>query len=527
MTNIAVLLSGGVNAGSNYSRYLKDLREMYRALVDKNGYAKSNIFVLYADGSAHDLDGDGNSEIHAACTLTELKNLFQTTLPPLVSNKDLLFIFSTNHGGAIDVSTQRARLWLWRESIADSEFAALVNNLTFRYLVVCMEQCYSGGFVDDLAGSNRVIATACRHDEVSWACDSEGDYDEFCYHWTAAVRGQKPGGQSVSADMDGDGYVSLRDAFVYAESNDSQNEHPQYYESPANLGSQLSLSGIPQVFEWIKYGRTTGVTHRWHAGNFQELPLPSGYDTPVFLAAMQTFKESDTAGIRIKALAKDTFHVKIEEETSADPEVSHVAETIGYIAFTPFEIKNKDGQLIGYSTFLDIQQPNANTWISLPVPADFSVEDSVVFAQVLTYNGGQPVHPRISKKHPSSGAPGFYLKLEEWPTYDKFHVGEHIGMVVLKKGFHALGMPREPHLMVGEINNVNHTWKSVDLGNTIGGGQPVLVTQCQTYNGRNPVVTRQREPAALKADVRLQEAESQGAHTGESVGYVAVGIPFG
>ena len=92
MHKIAILLSGGVNAGSNYSRYINDLREMYRALVDKHGYAKSNIFVLYADGSSHDLDGDGNNEIHAACTLAELNKLFQNTLPSMISNQDLTLI---------------------------------------------------------------------------------------------------------------------------------------------------------------------------------------------------------------------------------------------------------------------------------------------------------------------------------------------------------------------------------------------------------------------------------------------------
>ncbi|MEA2115061.1 MAG: C13 family peptidase, partial [Thermodesulfobacteriota bacterium] len=247
MKKIAVLLSGGVNSGSNYSRYINDLREMYRALVDKYGYSKSNIFVLYADGSANDLDGDGNNDIHSGCSLTELNTLFQTTLPAKINNNDFLFVFSTNHGGLTDASTSRAKLWLWGGSIEDSAFASLVNGLSFKYLAVCMEQCYAGGFINDLAGNNRVIATACQHDEVSWACDSEGNYDEFCYYWTAAVRGKKPGGQAVSADMDGDGFLSLHDAFEYAKANDSRNEHPQYYESPAGLGSRLGLSGSKQV----------------------------------------------------------------------------------------------------------------------------------------------------------------------------------------------------------------------------------------------------------------------------------------
>lgn len=244
MANFAVLISGGYDAGGNHPRYLNDLREMYRTLVLTCGYPKSNVFVLYADGRAADLDGDGASEISAAATVGEVTALLGTTLARLITDQDLLFVFTTNHGGLVDATAGRVRLWLWNGSIEDRQFAGLVTGLRFRHLVVCMSQCYSGGFIDDLAGPNRVIATACRHDEPSWACDTEGDFDEFAHHWTAAVRGQVPSGQPVWADLDGDGRVSLRDAFQYAVQNDSRPESPQYFESPSGLGSQLTLSGL-------------------------------------------------------------------------------------------------------------------------------------------------------------------------------------------------------------------------------------------------------------------------------------------
>ncbi|MDY7093603.1 MAG: hypothetical protein SX243_11595 [Acidobacteriota bacterium] len=276
----------------------------------------------------------------------------------------------------------------------------------------------------------------------------------------------------------------------------------------------------------IKYGRTDDVTHEWTTAAISDLALPSGHDRPVVIAAMQTFNGSDTAGVRARSLSKRSFDVKIEEERSDDTEVRHAAETVGHIAFAPMWIQNSDHEEIGYAGFLDVHQPDADSWMALPIPTRFSVDDSVVFAQVLTYNGSQPVHPRIRKEHPASGAPGFYLKLEEWPTYDQRHAGERVGVVVLKKGVHALRYSEDPYLVVGELTNVNHTWQEVDLGNTCGSGRPVLVTHCQTYNGSHAVVTRQRETDPLKAEIRLQEAESQGRHKAESVGYVAMGVPL-
>lgn len=281
------------------------------------------------------------------------------------------------------------------------------------------------------------------------------------------------------------------------------------------------------MIDSIKYGRTEGVTHEWMAGEISELSLPEGYDLPVVIAAIQTFNGPNTAEVRMQNLDDRSFKVKVEEERSSDPEIRHVAETVGHIAFAPMGIRDTDNNVIGYASFLEIQQFDADSWMALPIPTRFTVDDSVAFAQVLTYNGSQPVHTRIRKDHPSSGVSGFYLKLEEWPTYDKWHVGERVSVVVLKKGFHALRYGEDPHLMVGEIENVNHnTWQQVDLGNTTGSGRPVLMTHCQTYNGPDPVVTRQHETDTFKAEVRLQEAESQGAHTSESVGYVAIGVPL-
>ncbi|MGE0613678.1 MAG: hypothetical protein AB7O70_15155 [Hyphomicrobiales bacterium] len=134
-------------------------------------------------------------------------------------------------------------MWLWKEAIEDRQFATLVNIPPFRNLAVCMGQCHSGGFIDNLAGPNRVIATACRQDQLSFDCDTEGPFDEFLYHWTAAVRGRTPGGQGVDADTNNDGNVSLREAFAYAAGQDSQPETPQYYEGTPGLGSGLTLFG--------------------------------------------------------------------------------------------------------------------------------------------------------------------------------------------------------------------------------------------------------------------------------------------
>lgn len=236
---------------ANHPRYLNDLREMYRALVSTCGFRKEDIWTLHGDGSPQDLDGDGQNEINWPGTAACLTLVTQVHLPQRITGDDLLFFFTTNHGRLVDPTRQVAGIYLWYEKWAqggvawmmDREVARLIRFSRFRHLIACMGQCYAGGFIADAFGEipNCVIATACRHDEPSWACDAEGPFDEFVYHWTAAIRGRTPQGAPVNGDVDGDGRVSIRDAFEYARLHDSRPETPQYFETVPGLGHRLSL----------------------------------------------------------------------------------------------------------------------------------------------------------------------------------------------------------------------------------------------------------------------------------------------
>ena len=83
-----------------------------------------------------------------------------------------------------------------------------------------------------------------------------------------------------------------------------------------------SLNGVS-----IEAGRTSNaVTEGWYQLGFQ-----SSYDTPQFLAAMQTFDGPDPAGLRYRNLTKSGAEVKIEEEQSANTETIHTTESVGYV----------------------------------------------------------------------------------------------------------------------------------------------------------------------------------------------------
>lgn len=232
----AVLLSGGWDASHNYSRYWNDLSFIYSTLKRKYGYTDDEIIVLFANGTHlpnGDLDGDGKDDIKYAATKANLSLVFDTVAKYLREDGKFFF-YSTNHGGQ-GSGPQDAVLYLWGDWITDADFATLSKKIVAKESIYVMEQCFSGGMMDNLLAAashpctkpSLCAMTAANSSEPSWAADSEGDYDEYVYHWVSAINGRTPSGTPVNADTNGDGIVSMSEAHAYALSHDNQNEHPQ------------------------------------------------------------------------------------------------------------------------------------------------------------------------------------------------------------------------------------------------------------------------------------------------------------
>ena len=247
----AVLLSGGADSGNNHIRYYNDTTFMYTTLKEVYGLLDADIYVLVSDGtdpapdrsdgtnSPPDLDGDGLDDIDGTCTLAAIQGVF-TELATRVTAQDQVFLFSTDHGGSQSGWDVYLNLWNWEE-MNDEVLAGHVNALPPAQFIFTMEQCFSGGFEDDLQTvPPRVFSSAAPYDNYSYAMN-DLIYDEYAYYWISAVRGEDPYGTPVNADTNGDGQVTMDEAFLYAEAHDAQPEVPQYAENPAGLGATVSL----------------------------------------------------------------------------------------------------------------------------------------------------------------------------------------------------------------------------------------------------------------------------------------------
>lgn len=251
----AVIISGGMNKSSNHIRYWNDCSIVYRVLTQLYGYKDENIYVIMSDGtnpgtdrrtfgspsydsSPLDLDNDGDDDIMYSATKSNIGIVFDE-LEEKLTQDDFLFIFSTDHGTLIN---NEVYLCLWNEYMSTDDFAAEVDKVNAGSMGIVMEQCFSGGFLPALSKKGRSVATACRADESSYARGVD-TYNEFIYHWISAVAGSTPEGQAVDADYNNDGYVSMKEAFDYAEQEDSKPETPLYQSVKPHYGEFLTLYG--------------------------------------------------------------------------------------------------------------------------------------------------------------------------------------------------------------------------------------------------------------------------------------------
>ena len=73
-------------------------------------------------------------------------------------------------------------------------------------------------------------------------------------------------------------------------------------------------------------------------GSFDSVTFPSSFPaTPVVIATVTTYNETDTVAVRVKDITTSGFHLALEEQENGD---SHVIETVSYVAIQPGQVND-------------------------------------------------------------------------------------------------------------------------------------------------------------------------------------------
>lgn len=269
-------------SGSNSDRYRNDCYVVYRTLLGK-GY-QGNIYVAMPNGN-----GYGNNQYNS--TLDDIQHIFEE-LSQAMTGDDDLFIYVTGSGKRNATTGHSYIKLLGEDSISDAAFTHMLEALQYRTINIVMQQDYAGGFIDDLIGLNNiVITTACNATEIARIRAPYNYFDEFTYRWVSAITGISPYRMITShlcdapvdlnhpnpniwecyipddGDYNGDGFVTMEEAFNYAEFYDRENEHPQIASNPGCLSRALALNELlypddcsPVLIEgWDLYMKDNGL----------------------------------------------------------------------------------------------------------------------------------------------------------------------------------------------------------------------------------------------------------------------------
>jgi hypothetical protein len=165
----AILVSGGISSGMNYGRYAQNIKSMF-ILLRNAGFAKSNIYVYYADGNIQldcdNEDSDNNDATGNDVTDGAFEDVIRARFQSLSSTGSsrcrVLFSYFTNHGA------DNTGVCLWDvdgdgldndELYSPAELSDdILNSRACRHFMI-HDQCYSGDFLS--------IATDGNHDKLS------------------------------------------------------------------------------------------------------------------------------------------------------------------------------------------------------------------------------------------------------------------------------------------------------------------------------------------------------------------------
>lgn len=145
----------------------------------------AQLFTQRFGPTAHALVLENNPTTLQSHPLASWSNL-EATLDELSTvmkpDQDILVLYMTSHGDEdhnllVDMDP------LPLDQIGAPDLAGILKKRPFKWKVVVVNACYSGGFVPDLRSSGTLVLTAARSDRSSFGCGSDSDITYFGKAW--------------------------------------------------------------------------------------------------------------------------------------------------------------------------------------------------------------------------------------------------------------------------------------------------------------------------------------------------------
>ena len=206
---------------------------------------------------------------------------------------------------------------------------------------------------------------------------------------------------------------------------------------------------------------------------------------------------------RVRNVTDEGFEFQIDEWAYLDG--AHVAETVSWVAVSAGTHELADGRTIVAGTAQADHQSGS-------VSFGTTLDDAVVFSEVVTARGADPVTTRISNVTDR----GFDLVLQEEEAFrDGGHMVEDVAFVAIEAGGGD-----GPNVYV--IDGVDHTGTDVAFG--AFDEAPVLLADIQTMNGGDTAALRYHDLSTDGASLFLEEETSLDDETWHAPETIAVAV---
>jgi len=144
----------------------------------------ARMFRQRFGASAHALVLENNPASLSARPLASWSNLEGALdgLAKVMQPDDILMLYMATHGSEdhellVDMDP------LPLDQIGAQDLADILKEHPFKWKVVVVNACYSGGFIPPLAGDGTLVLTAARSDHSSFGCGSESELTYFGHAW--------------------------------------------------------------------------------------------------------------------------------------------------------------------------------------------------------------------------------------------------------------------------------------------------------------------------------------------------------
>ena len=133
----------------------------------------------------------GTLEKHPLATWSNLEDTLDGLASVMIPDEDILLVYLTTHGDEdhnllVDMDP------LPLDQIGAQDLADILARRPFKWKVVVVNACYSGGFVPALHGPGTLVLTAARADRSSFGCGSDSDITYFGRAWLVDALNRTP-----------------------------------------------------------------------------------------------------------------------------------------------------------------------------------------------------------------------------------------------------------------------------------------------------------------------------------------------